>query len=94
LAFTNIVAGLEDLKEAGQTDLLEEVSMRMRENLSHSAVDGGDGMAPCLSSQMLGEENLACLPTALGYRVVTAPRLGIARMSDAEAEPLMALAGV
>lgn len=88
LAFTNVVAGIEDLKEARQTDLLAEVSARMRENLSHNAADGGDGAAPTPFSDLIREEDLLCLPTAMGYRVVTEPRLGIARVEDHVQEPM------
>lgn len=90
LAFTHVVAGIEDLKEAGQTDLLAEVSARMRENLSHNVAEGGDGAAPTPFSDLLREEDLRCLPTAVGYRVVTEPRLGIARVSGSVAEPALA----
>lgn len=83
LAFTNVVAGLEDLKEAEHTELLAEVSARMREQLSHAAPEG-DHENPSLSNDLLRHEDIICLPTALGYRVVTEPRLGIARVSDLE----------
>jgi hypothetical protein len=92
LAFTNVVAGIEDLKEAGRTDLLGEVSTRMRENLSHNAVDGGDGAAPTPFSDLIREEDLSCLPTAMGYRVVTEPRLGIARVAEPALEAAAAVA--
>ncbi len=89
LAFTNVVAGIEDLKEAGHTELLGEVSTRMRQNLSHNVADGGTGAAPTPFSDLIREEDLSCLPTALGYRVVTEPRLGIIRVDGQAAEPAM-----
>ncbi|HYH80879.1 MAG TPA: NAD(P)/FAD-dependent oxidoreductase [Longimicrobium sp.] len=93
LAFTNVVAGLEDLKEAEHPELLAEVSSRMRENLSRNAVDLGDGGSPTPFSDLVREEDMHCRPTALGYRVVTEPRLGIARVEvPAEAELLAAAA--
>lgn len=89
LAFTNVVAGIEDLKEASKTELLAEVSTRMRENLSHNVPDAADGAAPTPFSDLLRDEDLQCLPTALGYRVVTSPRLGIVRVGDGVGEPLL-----
>lgn len=91
LAFTHVVAGLEDLKEARHTELLAEVSTKMRENLSHNVLDG-DGASPSLSADVLRQEDLLCLPSALGYQVVTEPRLGVARISsDSAVEPEEAL---
>jgi hypothetical protein len=86
LAFTNVVAGIEDLKESEHTDLLAEVSTRMRDNLSHNVPDAGDGASPTPFSDLIREEDLACLPAAMGFHVVTQPRLGIARTSGAPAE--------
>ena len=94
LAFTNVVAGIEDLKEAGRTDLLAEVSTRMREKLSHNVPDEGDGAAPTPFSDLIREEDLQCLPTAMGYRVVTEPRLGIARVGAHAVEPVLEVAAV
>ncbi|MET0396497.1 MAG: NAD(P)/FAD-dependent oxidoreductase [Longimicrobiaceae bacterium] len=82
LAFTNVVAGIEDLKEARQTDLLAEISTRMRENLGHKAEDGGDGIVGTPFSDLINEEDLKGLPEALGFRVVTEPRLGIRRVAE------------
>lgn len=89
LAFTNVVAGIEDLKESAKTELLAEVSERMRENLSHNVAEGGDGGAPTPFSDLIKEEDMAGLPTALGYRVVTEPRLGIVRVDEPVREPLL-----
>ena len=86
LAFSHLVGGIEDLKEAGQTDLLAEVSARVRASLS----GGGEGEEPRpnLSGDVLRPEDLSCLPTAMGYHVVTEPRLRIVPMA-AHAEPRM-----
>ncbi|HEX7241919.1 MAG TPA: NAD(P)/FAD-dependent oxidoreductase [Longimicrobiaceae bacterium] len=81
LAFTHVVAGIEDLKEARQTELLAEVSTRMRDNLSHNSPDGGDGESSTPFSDLIREEDLKGLPEALGFRVVTEPRLGVARIA-------------
>jgi len=94
LAFTHVVAGVEDLKEAGQTELLAAVSNRMRENLSHNAVDGGDGAAPTPFSDLIREEDLRGLPTAMGYRVVTEPRLGIIPVADRVGDAVLEVAAV
>lgn len=92
LAFTHVVAGIEDLKEAERTDLLGEVSTRMREKLRHNAAEGGDGAAPTPFSDLIREEDLRCLPTAMGYRVVTEPRLGIVRVGERAEEPALEMA--
>jgi len=86
LAFTNVVAGLEDLKEAAHTELLAEVSARMRAQLDHAKVEG-DHENPSLSNDLLKHEDMLCMPTALGYRVVLEPRLGIARANEFEPDP-------
>ncbi|HET7232714.1 MAG TPA: hypothetical protein VFJ16_22070, partial [Longimicrobium sp.] len=56
----------------------------------------GDGAAPTPFSDLIREEDLLCLPTALGYRVVTEPRLGIVRVDEPAAgrgaEPLLEVA--
>jgi flavin-dependent dehydrogenase len=78
LAFSHLVGGLEDLKEAGQTDLLAEISTRVRASLSGGGEDGEP--RPNLTGDVLRAEDLHCLPTAMGYRVVTEPRLRIVRM--------------
>ncbi|HEU0054612.1 MAG TPA: hypothetical protein VFQ39_15600, partial [Longimicrobium sp.] len=75
LAFSHLVGGIEDLKEAGQTDLLAEISTRVRASLSGGDEEGGP--RPNLTGDILRAEDLRCLPTALGYRVVTEPRLRI-----------------
>ncbi|MBV9773580.1 MAG: tryptophan 7-halogenase, partial [Gemmatimonadetes bacterium] len=90
LAFTNVVAGIEDLKEANQTELLKEVSTRMRENLSHNPVEGaaeGDDAHATPFSDLIKEEDLRCLPAAMGFHVVTKPRLGIARVEEPALAP-------
>jgi len=89
-AFTNVVAGIEDLKESEHTDLLAEVSTRMRDNLSHNVPDAGDGASPTPFSDLIREEDLACLPAAMGFRVVLEPRLGIVRASEVPAEAELA----
>ena len=90
LAFTNVVAGIEDLKESRRTDLLAEVSTRMRDNLSHNSVDGGDGASSTPFSDLIREEDLQGLPEALGFRVVTQPRLGVVRAASADFADLVA----
>ncbi len=87
LAFSQMVGGLEDLKEAGQTDLLAEISARVRSSLCGNGEDGEP--RPCLTADVLRDEDLRCLPTALGYRVVTQPRLRIAPMAGVEAGLLL-----
>lgn len=81
LAFTHVVAGIEDLKEARQTELLAEVAKRMRANLSHNKVGDGDGGSPTPLSDLIREDDLKGLPEALGFRVVTEPRLGVAPLA-------------
>ncbi|HEX7240685.1 MAG TPA: NAD(P)/FAD-dependent oxidoreductase [Longimicrobiaceae bacterium] len=88
LAFTHVVAGIEDLKEARQTELLQEVSTRMRENLGHHGhqVVGTDvGEVQVLEStpfsDLIKEEDLRGLPAAMGFRVVTEPVLKVVRVA-------------
>jgi len=85
LAFSHLVGGVEDLKEAGQTELLAEVSARVRASLAGGGTEGEEPR-PNLTGDVLRTEDLSCLPTAMGYRVVTEPRLRIA--------PVEAISGV
>lgn len=79
-------AGLEDPKEAAHTELLAQVSARMRARLDHARLEG-DHEHPSLSNDLLKHQDMPCLPTALGWRVVTGPRLGIARVDEFEPDP-------